>query len=125
MNALDIIKLLLSGDASLPALNLTDWTVSVNGMPKGPVGSGKLGLNGTTLWVDMAFSVDGATHVLHGERGLTGAPGSAVVTLDGTVLADGRLSLKKHILLFPPSLRIEIDLTGAQAARYRFDARVS
>lgn len=123
MGALDVIRLLLAGDAGWSAVRLTDWTVSQDGVRAGPVTAGALGIrDGETLWFKTTFTAEGAAHVLEAERPLTG-PGAATVVLDGALQAGAKMTLAKHLRCCPPELRCEIDvvLTGS---RYRFDARV-
>lgn len=115
MDFLALFKMLLSGHS------IKDWIVSVNGAHKGPVTEGKVGLKGTTFWAHMKFQVDGVDHHIEGERPLQG--GLATVSLDGVVVPDAHLALKKHVVGFPPRVRVEInfDLHGVH---YRFDGNI-
>lgn len=111
--------------ASVPSLSIADWTVSINGVRKGPVTEGKVGLNNiTTLWAHIVFAVNGISHTIEGYRPLAG--GTAVVHFDGQTAHLARMTTRKHVIFnFPPKVRVEVDFVLQNGDRYRFDGTIT
>ena len=100
-----------------------NWEVSLNGERKGPVSHGAIGLSRLSLfWATFTFTVDGTVHTVSANRPLTG--GDASVLFDTKPVTGAHLTLSKHLVGFPPHLRVEIDIVLNDHERYRFDGTV-
>lgn len=116
MNALQIIRALAQG---VPA---SKWTVSDNGIRKGPVTEVNCGLQGTTVWLRFQYQADGAAHKIEGSMPVTG--GSETIKLDGADVEHDDIVLSNRIVGFPPKLVIVIEFKfnkGGADHRIRFD----
>src|SRR5689334_1807134 len=116
MNALQIIRALAAG---VPAKK---WTVSDNGVRKGPVTEVNCGLHGTMVWLRFQYQADGADHKIEGSMPVTG--GQETIKLDGQDVEHDDIVLSNRIVGFPPKIVIVVEykfLRDGADHRIRFD----
>ncbi|GEM_PF-4320554 len=122
MNPFDLLKALLK---NLPT---NRWTVSVNGVRKGPVKRTFSKLEGTTVALDFQYEDQGTVHKLEGTIPLIGAGspgGDDQFLFDGQPVEHDDFVLSSRFVFPVPVLVVEFkfELAG-QAMRVRFDGRL-
>ena len=124
MSLTDILKMLFGGKlpVNLSNLKLDHWTVSHDGVRKGPVVSARVGIKNIDIfWAHISFIVDGIPHTLDVERGLKG--GVSTIIFDGASVVGGSIAFKTHAVGFPPKFKFELSV-HLPTTTFRFDANI-
>ena len=101
MDPLQIIRALAQG---VPA---SKWTVSDNGVRKGPVTEVNCGLQGTMVWLRFQYQEDGADHKIEGSMPVTG--GEETIKLDGADVEHDDIVLSNRVVGFPPKIVLVVE----------------
>jgi len=119
VNAFKIIQLIAKG---IPPAR---WTVSHNGLRKGPVTKADCGLNAPLVWLRFDYQEDGNEQRLDGTIPITG--GEETIQFNGKDVGFDDIVLSHRIVGFPPKIvlvvEFKFELNGADH-RIRFDAPV-
>lgn len=120
MNPLKIIQLISQG---IPPAR---WTVSHNGVRKGPVTKADCGLNAPMVWLKFEYQEDGKARKLDGTMPVTG--GKETIQWNGEDVEFDDVVLSHRIVGFPPRIVLVVEFKFQDNGvdhRIRFDAPVS
>lgn len=115
----DVLHALLGAMKELPAHR---WTVSIDGVRKGPVEEHHVGVANLEAWSRWKFAVDGADHDL---KVLRSTGGDTTITLDSMDEQNANVDIHAttHGLSAVLVVKCHFTLNGA-VKEYRFDGRL-